>query len=69
MASPPYDVPMEEESEHVSHSLGKDDVNHEHENFEFVNMKKFQSLFTCTFALKEQVKIMNANLTQVLTLL
>ena len=56
MASPSHDMSMDDEFKHVSHSLGKDDVNHEHEDFEFFDMKKYQFLVTCTAALEEQVK-------------
>ena len=69
MASPPHDMPMDDEFEHVSHSLGKDEGANEHEYFDFVDMNEFQFLVTHTAALEEQVKGMNANLTQVTTLL
>ena len=69
MGSPPHDMPIDDEFEHVSQSLGKDDANHEHEDLEFVDMNKFEYLATRTTSLEEQVKSMNANLTQVTTLI
>ena len=69
MASPPHDMPMNDESKHVSHSLGKDDFNHEYEDFEFFDMNKLQFLVTYIATLEEQVKNMNAYLSKVMTLL
>ena len=69
MASPPHDIPMDDESKYVSQSLGKDDVNHEHKDFKFMDMNELQFLVTRTAALEKQVKSMNANFTQVTRLL